>query len=85
MSLRVERPRETSKSEPNSGCLGTRARAEAISFCCSAEGVQTFNTFTFTCGSVGDGLAGCCWAADAATMMRQINRTGNWIRGTAEF
>src|ERR1017187_4100517 len=50
MSLKVERPRDTSKSEPNNGPLGTRASAAAISFCSSAEGEHTFSMLTFTCG-----------------------------------
>ena len=32
MSVSVERPRETSKSEPNSGCLGIRASASGNFF-----------------------------------------------------
>ena len=47
-SARLDRPRATSKSWLNSGCLGTRDNAEEISFCSSAEGVHTFSTFTFT-------------------------------------
>ena len=67
MSVRVERPRETSKSAPNSGCLGTRASAEAISFCSSAEGVQTFSMFTFTCGCA-EAASGDSWAAILGAM-----------------
>src|SRR5579883_826247 len=52
VSERLERPRATSTSSLNAGCLGTRARAEEISFCSSAEGEQTFRTFNFT--------GGCC-------------------------
>lgn len=48
LSDSVDRPRATSKSGINTGSLGTFAKAPAISFCSSAEGVQTFNTFTFT-------------------------------------
>jgi len=36
-----------------------RASAAAISFCSSAEGVQTFSMFTFTCGWV-EGVSGAC-------------------------
>ncbi len=32
LSVRVVRPRDTSKSSVNSGCLGMRANAAAISF-----------------------------------------------------
>src|SRR5882724_13190852 len=55
---RLVRPRSISKSAPNSGCLGTRARAEAISFCSSGDGEHTFSMFTLTCGGNG----GCCAA-----------------------
>jgi hypothetical protein len=48
MSVSVERPRETSKSAANSGCFGIFAKAAVISFCSSAEGVQTFNMLTLT-------------------------------------
>ena len=48
LSESVDRPRATSKSGVNAGSLGTLANALSISFCSSAEGVQTFNTLTFT-------------------------------------
>src|ERR1700733_14033013 len=47
---RLERPRATSKSVPNNGCLGTFDRAEAISCLSSGDGEQTFSMFTLTCG-----------------------------------
>ena len=64
ISVSVDLPRETSKSEPNNGCFGTRASAEAISFCSSGDGVQTFSMLTFTCGCCGcEGSAACCAAS----------------------
>src|SRR5579862_937545 len=69
LPLRLERPRATSKSSLNTGCLGTRDKAEEISFCSSADGVHTFRTFTLTCG--------CCWAdsrAVAATMAAKARK-----------
>src|SRR5437016_13235135 len=48
LSERLERPRATSKSGLNRGCLGTCDNAAAISFCSSAEGVHTFSTLTLT-------------------------------------
>ena len=48
ISLKVERPRETSKSASNNGCFGIFARAAAIWFCSSADGVHTFSMLTLT-------------------------------------
>src|SRR5579883_1642483 len=71
VSERLERPRATSKSSLNAGCLGTRARAEEISFCSSAEGEQTFRTFNFT--------GGCCakTGGTASASSREIENRGS--------
>src|ERR1700683_3051036 len=79
MSLRVERPRETSKSAPNNGALGMQSRAEAISFCSAAEGVHTLSMLTFTCGCDAGGVAGASWAATCGARARArkpLNKTG---------
>ena len=89
ISVRVERPRDTSKSLPNKGCLGTRASADAISFCSSAEGAHTFSMLTFTCGcwELPD-AAGCCCAATGPpnnAVERKLQRIKKGILGTPEF
>jgi hypothetical protein len=89
ISVKVERPRDTSKSVPNKGSLGTRASAEAISFCSSAEGAHTFNMLTFTCGCWElPGPAGCCCAARGKpnnAIKRKLQRIKMGILGTPEF
>ncbi len=82
-SSRLDFPRSTSKSTPNSGWRGTRARAEAISFCSSAEGEHTFSTFTFT---LGGGCEGCCAAANVPRartieVARMCRGTGGILAG----
>src|ERR1035441_5701169 len=78
---RVERPRSTSKSGPNRGCLGTRAKAEAISFCSSGEGVQTLSRFTLTFGWGGEGG---CWPAAKLPRFALI-RISSSFRSTQRF
>src|SRR6266576_750591 len=76
-AVRLDRPRATSKSWENNGCLGTRASAEAISFCSSAEGEQTFRTFTFT--------VGCCWAQTTALADAKATDRTNSLGNTRDI
>lgn len=62
----TERPRSTSKSALNDGRFGIRASADEISCRSACEGVQTFKTFTFTCGDFG-AFGSCAWHTHAAT------------------
>ncbi len=49
----TERPRSTSKSGLNEGCMGMRLSVDEISSFSAGDGVQTFSTFTLTCGAFG--------------------------------
>src|SRR5437879_9451592 len=76
---RLDLPRSISKSAPNKGCFGIRARAEAISFCSSGEGEHTFSMFTLTCG-----CDGCCCAFASNPRPGQISTT-RMVRSTWGF
>jgi hypothetical protein len=65
----VEWPRATSKSAANPGFDGILASADDSSFCSSAEGLQTFRTFTFT-GGCWFGAGG--WAKANAAVPKAI-------------
>ena len=67
VSVRLERPRATSKSGLNGGCFGTSVSAAAISFWSAADGVHTFRTFTFT--------GGCCESTGNEPAIRQSAAT----------
>src|SRR5262249_27734315 len=66
-------PRSTSKSGLNDGFMGTPDSAEAICFCSSADGVQTFKTLTLTCGC-GCEASVCARQTCAATTMVESTR-----------
>src|ERR671924_1996196 len=72
-SSSVDRPRAISKSWLKSGCLGTRARAEAISCCSSEDGEQTFSTLTLTCG-------GCVCCADVSSAHARATKVPRMLR-----
>ena len=63
----TDRPRSTSKSIPKAGFAGIRDSAVAISCRSSADGAQTFSTFTLTCGFAA-APASCAAHHDAADM-----------------
>jgi len=85
-------PRDTSKSELNSGCFGIFASAPAISCCSSADGVHTFSMLTLTLGCCDAESAGCCDAGACAvscpkhgTTNKDVQRRKKRILATPEF